>query len=1059
MSVPQVEIIIESEVIVVRDDEDVVVIETEEGVSNSPDDVAVIEGDEAVTVVVMPELGVVVQAQDDVETIAIGEQGPPGPTGPQGPQGQPGPSGPNGPTGIQGVPGPIGPPGPLGPPGPEGPIGPRGPSGAAVYIGDTAPLNPSVGQLWWKSNSGDSFIYVQDANSFQWVQQNTVFDAWFNPELVDDRVASLLQAGDNIVLTYDDPTGALTISSTASGDGSSDWADITNKPSTFPPSPHAHPISEVTNLQAALDSKQALAEKGQASGYAPLDASSKVPASHLPAYVDDVLEFASLSAFPATGIAGVIYVALDTNKTYRWSGSVYTEISPSPGSTDAVPEGSINLYHTTARAAAAAPVQSVSGKTGAVTLTKDDVGLGNVDNTSDLSKPISTATQTALDGKVSDAGDTMTGPLALPNGTAAATSLNFGGAGTGFFGTATTILISIGGVTKLNANATQIQSTVPIIVPSAAPTFPAELTHKSYVDGLVGTKQTLDATLTALSGLDATAGLVEQTGADAFAKRALGISAGTSVPTLADTDARYAVIVHTHLWADITDKPVSFPPSTHSHPQSEVNNLVADLALKAPLVSPLFTGDPRAPTPAANDNDTTIATTAFVKAALAANPSLIISDTAPPSPVQGSQWFQSSSGCTYVFYIDASGPPGQWVQTNNWESIVGPQGPSGAQGSVGPQGDVGPAGPVGPTGPMGLTGGQGPKGDPGSIGPIGPQGPSGLQGPEGPEGPAGDVGLTGPQGDPGPTGAQGPIGPTGLKGDTGAQGDAGPQGPIGPTGLTGATGATGPQGVEGPQGPIGATGLQGPKGDTGATGAQGVIGPQGPIGLTGATGEAGPEGPQGLKGDTGIQGPAGPTGATGAQGPIGLTGPTGPAGAASTVPGPAGPQGPIGLTGDTGAQGPIGLTGPAGAQGPKGDVGPQGIQGLKGDPGATGAQGPKGDTGAVGLQGPKGDTGATGAQGPIGLTGADSTVPGPQGPKGDPGTTGAQGPQGIKGDTGAQGPAGPAGTMSVVMSDTAPASPLAGALWFKTNAGKLLIWVVDANSSQWVQVGGAEVNK
>lgn len=44
-------------------------------------------------------------------------------------------------------------------------------------------------------------------------------------------------------------------------------------------------------------------------------------------------------------------------------------------------------------------VTSVAGKTGAVTLVKGDVGLGSVDNTSDLDKPVSTATQTALDGK------------------------------------------------------------------------------------------------------------------------------------------------------------------------------------------------------------------------------------------------------------------------------------------------------------------------------------------------------------------------------------------------------------------------------------------------------------------------------------------------------------------------------------------------------------------------------------------------------------------------------------------------------------------------------------
>ena len=48
---------------------------------------------------------------------------------------------------------------------------------------------------------------------------------------------------------------------------------------------------------------------------------------------------------------------------------------------------------------AGAPVQSVAGRTGDVVLTSTDVGLGNVDNTSDANKPISTATQGALDLK------------------------------------------------------------------------------------------------------------------------------------------------------------------------------------------------------------------------------------------------------------------------------------------------------------------------------------------------------------------------------------------------------------------------------------------------------------------------------------------------------------------------------------------------------------------------------------------------------------------------------------------------------------------------------------
>jgi hypothetical protein len=150
-----------------------------------------------------------------------------------------------------------------------------------------------------------------------------------------------------------------------------------------------------TKMETKLDSSLV----GTANGAASLDASGLVPSSQLPSYVDDVLEYASSASFPATGAAGIVYIALDTNSQYRWSGSTYVELVASPGTTDNVPEGTVNLYFTSPRASAAAPVQSVAGKTGAVTLAKGDVGLGNVDNTSDLNKPISTATQTALDAK------------------------------------------------------------------------------------------------------------------------------------------------------------------------------------------------------------------------------------------------------------------------------------------------------------------------------------------------------------------------------------------------------------------------------------------------------------------------------------------------------------------------------------------------------------------------------------------------------------------------------------------------------------------------------------
>src|SRR5210317_404701 len=100
-----------------------------------------------------------------------------------------------------------------------------------------------------------------------------------------------------------------------------------------------------------LGTYQLTSEKGQPNGYASLDGSGLVPSAQLPAYVDDVLEFADLASFPGTGETGKIYVALDTNLTYRWSGSVYVQI-------------------------ASGAVQSVNSQTGVVVLDTDDISEG-----------------------------------------------------------------------------------------------------------------------------------------------------------------------------------------------------------------------------------------------------------------------------------------------------------------------------------------------------------------------------------------------------------------------------------------------------------------------------------------------------------------------------------------------------------------------------------------------------------------------------------------------------------------------------------------------------------
>jgi len=150
-------------------------------------------------------------------------------------------------------------------------------------------------------------------------------------------------------------------------------------------------------------------------------------------------------------------------------------------------------------------------------------------------------------------------------------------------------------------------------------------------------------------------------------------------------------------WANFTGKPATFPPMLPIA-ESDVTNLVSDLAAKlnsstaattyAPIASPLFTGDARAVTPVSTDNDTSIATTAFVQTGLTTKigdapsdgtqyvrqnaawspvsvpPGTFIGDNPPASPAVGQLWWQSSTGALFLFYLDPSGLPAQWVQVN-----------------------------------------------------------------------------------------------------------------------------------------------------------------------------------------------------------------------------------------------------------------------------------------------------------------------------------------------------------------------------------------------------------
>lgn len=102
---------------------------------------------------------------------------------------------------------------------------------------------------------------------------------------------------------------------------------------------------------------------------------SKINQSYLPSYVDDILEYDTVSLFPLIGEMGKIYIAIDSNKQYRWTGSLYTQITNGLiASTNDVPEGINNLYFTVARFLSNLTDTNIKNALGITTLSGSNTG-------------------------------------------------------------------------------------------------------------------------------------------------------------------------------------------------------------------------------------------------------------------------------------------------------------------------------------------------------------------------------------------------------------------------------------------------------------------------------------------------------------------------------------------------------------------------------------------------------------------------------------------------------------------------------------------------------------
>jgi hypothetical protein len=216
------------------------------------------------------------------------------------------------------------------------------------------------------------------------------------------------------------------------GGGSTAWTDITGKPSTFPPSVHSHAQSDITGLSTALGLKAdtstmntALAGKAATvHTHAQSDVTGLTTALGLKADASAVTTALGNKAdlvggviptaqIPAIAITEYLGAAANQTAMLALAGqvgdwAVRTDLATTWVITGADPT---QLASWTQLSYPTAPVTSVAGRTGVVTLTSTDVGLGNVTNTSDANKPVSTAQQTALNLKANLASPAFTGTV------------------------------------------------------------------------------------------------------------------------------------------------------------------------------------------------------------------------------------------------------------------------------------------------------------------------------------------------------------------------------------------------------------------------------------------------------------------------------------------------------------------------------------------------------------------------------------------------------------------------------------------------------------------------
>ena len=289
------------------------------------------------------------------------------------------------------------------------------------------------------------------------------------------------------------------------------------------------PQSAVTGLSASLDAKEDTANKGQANGYASLDSGGKVPVAQLP---NSIMEYQGLwnastnspTLVDGTGRAGDVYRVSVAGNRNLGSGSIDFQVSDY-----VIYSPATNAWE---KADTTDAVSSVNGYTGNISLSKSDVGLGNVDNTADANKAVLSATKLATARNINGVAFDGTAAITIADSTkepaiTAGTTAQYW-RGDKSFQTLNATAVGLGNVdntsdaTKNSASATLTNKTISGATNTLSNIGNASLTNSAIT--IAGTSTSLGGSITqdTITGLSTT-GLIKRTGANTLT----GATAGT----------------------------------------------------------------------------------------------------------------------------------------------------------------------------------------------------------------------------------------------------------------------------------------------------------------------------------------------------------------------------------------------------------------------------------------------------------------------------------------------------------------------------------------------------